>query len=243
MANETGHARNTQRFQEMISFVSGYGAAYAPTNPNLDLLELNSKLTDANAGIDNVSAMLAPSKTAINNRETAFAGLRKLTTRVVNYYASTGAASNSIDDARTLKRKIDGKRAEQVVPDDPSTPEDESAVSISASQQSYTQLVEHLDNLIALLTSDPLYIPNETNLQVASLQTLSANMKAANTAVITTFTPLSNARLGRDNVLYAQGTGLVDTAMLVKNYVKALFGADSLEYKQISGLEFSRPKK
>lgn len=44
------------------------------------------------------------------------------------------------------------------------------------------------------------------------------------------------------NVRYASDTGLVDLAGLVKKYVKSLYGADSPQFKQISGLEFTRPK-
>jgi hypothetical protein len=34
---ETGHARNVQHFQEMISFIDSWGAAYAPTNTAISL--------------------------------------------------------------------------------------------------------------------------------------------------------------------------------------------------------------
>jgi len=47
-------------------------------------------------------------------------------------------------------------------------------------------------------------------------------------------------RITRDEVLYADGTGLVELAGLVKKYVKSLYGADSPQYEQTSGLEFSR---
>ena len=42
-------------------------------------------------------------------------------------------------------------------------------------------------------------------------------MKTKNTAVITATTPLINARIARNTVLYATGTGLVDTAGDVKS--------------------------
>lgn len=97
--------------------------------------------------------------------------LRKLTTRVVNSFDASGAPKNAVEDAKSLKRKIDGARATALPVDDPKTPENESK-SISVSQQSYTQLVEHLDNLIELLDSTGTYTPNETELQIATLQTI-----------------------------------------------------------------------
>ncbi len=184
---------------------------------------------------------MAPWKTVVNERQTAFEGIRKLTTRVVNSFAASGAAQNFINDAQTFKRKIDGARAKTLPVDDPNTPEDESK-GISVSQQNYTQLVEHLDNLIAILTASGSYSPNEVELQTASLTTYSTSLKTANTAVTGAATPLSNSRITRDDALYGKDTGLVDLAALVKKYVKSLYGADSPQFQQISGLEFHRPR-
>ncbi len=238
---ETGHARNVERFSQMISFVQGYGADYAPSNAAIGVAALQAKLAAANAGIDGVTSALAPWKVVVNDRQNAFEGIRKLTTRVVNSFDASGAPKNAVDDAKTFKRKIDGARATTLPVDDPNTPEDESKGN-SVSQQSYTQLVEHLDNLIGLLNSTGTYAPNETELQLASLTTYSTSLKGANTAVTNATTPLSNSRITRDDVMYADDSGLVALAGLVKKYVKSLYGADSPQYKQISGLEFTRPK-
>ncbi len=238
MANETGHARNVESFQRLISFVQGYGAAYNPSNSSISLANLQAKLTASQLAINDVTVYQAPSKAAINDRETLYAPLPKLVTRVMNAYTASGTDENNVADAQTFARKIQGKRKSQPVPDDPATPEDESAVNHSASQRSYTRQVEHLDNLIAILSADPVYTPNETELNVSQLELLSANLKALNQAVIDAYMPLSNARIARDEVLYGDKTGLCDLAKLVKNYVKSVFGAGSAEYTQISGLKF-----
>jgi hypothetical protein len=235
---ETGHARNVERFAQLISFVQGYGADYAPNNAAITLVNLQAKLAAAQAGIDGVSSALAPWKVVTNDRQNAFEGIRKLTTRVVNSLAASGAPKNTVDDAKSLKRKIDGARAKALPKDNPETPDDESRGN-SVSQQSYTQLTEHLDNLIELLDSSGTYAPNETELQVATLTSYSTSLKNANTAVINATTPLSNSRVTRDEALYADETGLVDVATVVKKYVKSLYGADSQQYQQISGLKFT----
>jgi hypothetical protein len=154
-----------------------------------------------------VTTTRAPLTVAVNERQNAFADLRRLTTRVVNSFAASGAAQNAVDDAKTLKRKIDGARAKALPQDNPNTPDDESQGN-SVSQQSYTQLTEHLDNLIELLDGSGTYAPNETELQLGTLQTYSTSLKSANNAVINSTTPLSNSRITRDEVLYADGTGL-----------------------------------
>ena len=185
-----------------------------------------------------MSSTLAPWKVVTNDRQNAFEGIRKLTTRVVNSFAASGAPKNNVDDAKSLKRKIDGERAKALPQDNPDTPEDEGRGN-SASQQSYTQLTEHLDNLIELLNSSGAYAPNETELTLPTLTSYSATLKNANAAVINATTPLSNSRVTRDEALYADEMGLVDVATLVKKYVKSLYGVDSPQYQQISGLKFT----
>ena len=47
---------------------------------------------------------------------------------------------------------------------------------------------------------------------------------------------------GGDSTLYNPLSGLVQTALDVKKYVKSVFGASSPQFKQVSGLEFSNIK-
>lgn len=167
---ETGHARNVQHFSELIAQVNTW-PDYKPQNVNLDPAHLATKLTEAQNAIDGVTSAMGPWKSAVTARQEAFKGIRKLTTRVVNSFAVSGAASNAIEQAESFKRKIDGDRA-KTLKDDPDTPDDESE-GISVSQQSYTQLVEHLDNLIGVLTADGHYNPNEVDIQLGTLNTYS----------------------------------------------------------------------
>jgi len=150
-----------------------------------------------------------------------------------------------VDDAKTIARKIQGRRASEMlptIPDDPSTPEDESQKSISASQMSFDNRIQNFEQLVQLLTAQTGYAPNETDLKVTTLATLLATLKTKNTEAITALAPLSNTRLSRNNTLYAAETGLVDIAAEVKKYVKSVYGATSPQFKQISGIKFTRNK-
>jgi hypothetical protein len=80
-------------------------------------------------------------------------------------------------------------------------------------------MIDHFAQLIATLTAEPKYIPNENELKVATLNTMLTDLRAKNTAVINATTALSNARIARDKALYAETTGMVDTALDVKQYV------------------------
>ncbi len=238
--SETGHARNIERFVQLINFVDGYGADYNPSNTAITLAALNAVKTQADLKMDTVTDEMSTWKMAVNDRQEAFDGIRKLATRIINNFEASGAPQKDIDDARTFKRKLDGARAETLV-DDPNTPEDESQGN-SVSQQSYTQLVEHFDNMLAVITISGTYNPNEVDLQPATLSAFSADLKTQNANVAAAAVPFSNARIARNETLYAEGTGLVDLALLVKKYVKSIYGTDSPQYAQISGLEFTKYK-
>ena len=241
--SETGHAKNVANFEDLISFCTGYGTSYNPSNASIKLAALNTLNTSAKYSLTAINAVLPPWKNAINARDIVFAPLSKLITRVVNSLDSSNVSRQSVADAKTFARKIQGKRASDKLPpvaDDPNTPEDESQKSISASQMSFDNRIENLDKLIQLLASLTGYTPNENDLKVTSLTALLADMRTKNTAAINAFTPLSNARIARNNILYATGTGLVDIAGEVKKYVKSVFGGTSPQYKQVSGLQFTK---
>jgi 3-dehydroquinate synthase class II len=244
--SETGHAKNVTNFEDLISFCTGYGATYNPSKAGIKLPALNTQFTSAKNSLSSINTLLPPSTNAINGRDIVFSPLSKLITKIVNAVASSNVSKQVIADVKTIARKIQGKRGSDKLPDiadDPNTPEDESQKSISSSQMSFDNRIENMDKLIQLLASQAGYAPNETDLKVATLTTLLADMKTKNTAVITALTPLSNARIARNTILYATGTGLVDTAGEVKKYVKSVFGGTSPQYKQVSKLKFTKVGK
>ena len=243
--SETGHAKNVANFEDLISFCTGYGATYNPSKNAIKLAQLNALLTSAKSSLNIVNTSLNPFNNAVNAREIAFAPLSKLVTRVINALDATDATPQVVKDSKTIARKLQGRRATvkiATITDNPLTSENEAQKSISASQMSFDSRIENLSKLIILLTNEPLYAPNENDLKVVALNTLLNQLKITNTAVINVTTPISNARLNRNKILYLATTGLYDIQLEVKKYVKSLYGATSSEYKQISGIKFTKTK-
>lgn len=239
--SETGHAKNVANFNELISFVSGYGETYNPTKETIKLTALQTLAASAKSSIDAVNAAIPAYSNAVSAREVAFEPLSKLITRVVNALKATDTASQVDESAITLARKIQGKRATAKITEEEKTAaatEGKEINQISSSQMSYDNRLDNFDKLIQLLNTIELYAPNETELKTTTLTTLYNDLKAKNTAVVNATTPLSNARIARNEILYKENTGLVDTALDVKTYIKSLFGATSPQYKQVSKLEF-----
>lgn len=239
---ETGHSKNVATFEDLISFCAAYGPSYNPTKAVLKVAALNTQLTAANAAVQAVKIAKTAYDNATNAREITFKPLKPLITKVVNALAATEATAQTVADARSSNNRIQGRRAKAVTkPDAKALAEGAEPVrTASISQQSFDKQIDNFAQLIATLAAEPKYLPNENDLKLAALNTLLADMKAKNTAVINANTAVSNARIARDKALYDNTTGLNVTAQAVKVYVKSVYGATSPQYKQVSVLRFVR---
>ena len=234
--SEVGHAKNVANFQDLIEFVTGYGATYNPSKNALKLPQLIALKASADATLADVITKNTNYNNKVNERITAFSGLKSLSTRLVNALQTTDATTETIGNAKTFNRKMQGKKASSSqTPTDPNTP---APITISTSQQSYDQLIQHLAGLASVLEAETSYTPNETDLQVATLQTKIADLTAKNTAVATAYASISNSRIARNETLYSSSTGLVETANEVKKYIKSVFGASSPQFAQVKGIQF-----
>ena len=233
---ETGHAKNVANFEELISFVTGLGATYNPTKTALKLATLSTQFTSAKTEILNVTSKTVAFNNATNARIIAFAPIRSLSTRLVNALAITDASAELIKDAKTVNRKLQGSRATK--PETQVDPNAPAPTTISVSQQSYDQLVEHFNRLIEVLKSEPSYAPNENDLKVTTVAATLVSLKTANTNVTNAYTNIVNARISRDKTLYKDKVGLVPVALDVKAYIKSLFGAASPEFKHVNNMSF-----
>jgi len=240
--SETGHAKNVANFEKLVAETSAFGTAFNPSKAALKLAELNSQLVTARAAIAAVNSAEPAYKNAVSARDAAFAPLGKLITRVNNALKASDTTVQEDESALTLVRKLQGRRATAKKTEDEkkaAAAEGKEIIEISSSQMSYDSRLDNFDRLIKLLTSIPAYAPNEPDLKVDALTALFNDLKAKNTAVINAETPLSNARIARNEILYKQNTGIVDITVDVKNYVKSVFGATSPQYKLISNIKFT----
>lgn len=240
--SETGHAKNVANFQELISFCKGYAETYNPVNTRLTITELEKLYTTSSEKLEEVATAKAAYSNAVNNRKNAFANLKSLATKTLNSFIVSGADALAIQNAKTINRKLQGSSKKTTVEKE-KTIEESTNKTISTSQQSYDQLINHFANLIQVLVQNTIYNPNEEELKTTSLQAKLNQLQENNTKLINAYTQYSNAMIQRNNTLYNPLTGLVQTSKEVKLYVKSIFGTKSPKYKQISGLEFKVIRK
>lgn len=234
--SETGHSKNVNNLETMISYCTGYGGAYNPSNSDIILSELITLHTDCKASVKLVKTTETPFNDIEGQRKLIFKPLKPLATKILGAIRSSGAPSTVIADAETINRKIQGKRADNTTEE--TQPGEAPKNKISVSQQSHGMQIDHLEKLIELADIEPKYNPNEIPLQIETLTNYKTQLETISTAVKNSYTPYSNAMIARDKKLYDPATGLVARAQMVKNYVKSIFGASSPEYKKINKLRF-----
>ncbi|QPH40382.1 hypothetical protein [Pedobacter endophyticus] len=239
--SETGHAKNVANFKTLLTFITGFGNSYNPSNESITLAILLEKSQKAQAVMEELNNLQALYANAIAARTTSFAPLKKLSTRLLNALKATNVSQATIEAAAGNNRKLQGKRASAI----PTEAEKEALSNdgttvnnISASQQGYDNQLNFLDKQIKLLQSIPEYAPNEAELQIASLTSLYNDLLQKNLDVVTQTAAMSQGRLKRDEILYHAESGIVALASDVKNYVKSIFGAQHPQYLSISNIAF-----
>lgn len=248
---ESGHAKNTANFDHLIALLQTYGTNYTPSSPGLAITNLQTVLINAQTALTTVKNEYNGWKNATNGREIAFEPLKGLSTRLLNTLIAVGANEQTIKDYKSLNAKVQGSKLTKADAGIISDPDENIAnkttlpvkKTISVSQQSFDNLIEHYDKIIKLLASVPAYNPTETALKVATLQTTLASLKTLNTAAYTSYAKVSNARIARNKILYENPDALIVLAKAVKAYIKGKFGATSPEYAQVSAIKFVKVVK
>lgn len=236
--SEVGNAKNVANLQKLTERVAVY-ALYNPPVESLTVESLQTLYTTASAKLTEVEDKRVANKNAIAARQATFENLKPTCTRIINFLQILGLEEGVLKQAKSINRRIQGGQKKPVTPPNPSG---ETVNNISTSRQSYTQICENFGILLQLLATIPTYTPNENDLKLTSLTTYHTSVMSSTQAVDQTEAELNAKLIERDNILYADGTGLYTIAQNVKKYVKSIYGATSPEYANVSGIEFTNRK-
>jgi hypothetical protein len=243
--NESGHEQNVINFERLKAMVITFGAVYNPPKRALTIPGLTELLEKGKLEISAVNTAEVGDKNAVADRTLLFSDFDNTITRVINALRISGVSATTLAQAEALVRDLRGKRATGILSEEELAAEKakgNDVKQVTVHNASIDSKVENFSKLILLLESIPEYKPNETELTIETLKAKLAGIKTKITTSFDTDATLDAARLSRNDVLYADKTGLVDTAQEVKLYTKSLFGATSPQYKQISSITFTKPR-
>ena len=109
--SETGHAKNVANFEDLISFCNGYGASYNPSKEALKIANLQTQFISSKNVLKEVKTTQTAFNNATNSRMDIFKPLKSLATKIINALDATDASAETVKDARTINRKLQGQRA------------------------------------------------------------------------------------------------------------------------------------
>ena len=240
--SEVGHAKNVANLQKLTEQVTVY-TLYNPPIESLTVPNLQTLYTTSSTKLNEVEEKRNANKNAIALRQSAFENLKPTSTKIINHLDILGLLQGTLDQAKSLNRLIQGGQKKTIIlPENPDNGQPSTTNPISTSRQSYTQQAENFGILIQLLSTIPTYNPNEDDLKLVNLNIYKDTLVSSTQAVDQTEAELNLKLIERDNILYADGTGLYSIAQNVKKYVKSIYGATSPEYANVSDIEFTNRK-
>jgi hypothetical protein len=237
--SETGHAKNTANFRQIITTCRGYGTTYNPARTELTLTALDAQADVCDAMLDAVRSAVQVEKDAISNRDVVFKDLSKYATRIINALAAFNQPDNVMQDARSLVNKLTGRRSGKVKTTSTGAP----IKTISVSQMSFDMRIDNFEKVAKLVSSLTNYNPNEVEVQAATITAHVAMLRALNQTAANATNAVENARILRDKALYTDTDSMYNVAANIKNYAKYLFGATSPEFKLISNVAVTNKAK
>ena len=236
--SEVGHAKNVANLQKLTEQVTVY-SLYNPPIDNIKVANLQNLYTTASTKLSEVEDKRNANKNAITLRQKTFKNLKSTCTKIINHLDILGLPQGTIDQAKSLNRTIQGGQKKAATPPEEGKEETKTA---STSRQSYTQQADNFGILLQLLSTIPTYNPNEDDLKLTNLNTYKNSLVSSTQSVDQTEAELNNKLIERDQLLYAEGTGLYSITQNIKKYVKSIYGATSPEYANISSIEFTSRK-
>ncbi|MDD4991457.1 MAG: hypothetical protein PHR83_04410 [Paludibacter sp.] len=241
----SGNEQNVTNLGLMLTIFPTYGEAYNPPRLALTIPGLTDLLQKGKLEIDAVNAAEIVSQNAVSARTVEFEDFDKLITRTINSLRIAGVSAQTLTQAEAIVRDLRGKRASGLLSDEELAAEKakgNTITQVKVHNSTIDSKIENLAKYVLFLAAVPDYKPNEAELKVEGLQAKLDAIKAKNADAKTAEAALDAARISRNGLLYTNNTGLVDTALAAKLYVKSAFGATSPQYKQISGIEFTKPR-
>ena len=235
--SETGHNKNVANFSTAYQILEEMGSLYNPSNPKIQLTNLNPIRTTLQATITELNNKKPIYKNAVSAREVAIAPLGKLMTKTLNYAKSLDISTTDKENIANQAKKIRGDQKPKAV--NPETTENE---WISTSQMSYDSRIANLETYTNQLASHTEYAPNETEIQITSLQALHSNLVTLSQAVNSAGNALITARKNRNNILYTNETNVIQLIKDIKAYLKSLGDAAKPYYNAIVKLQFKDHK-
>jgi hypothetical protein len=227
-------------YEGFVKICSGF-RGYHPGSTNLQITALQELAARARQSLEAKDAARASWSRATNEREIAFADLKKLASAVLFALAASGASEPTMKDARLFLRLITGRRKNRA---SISSAQDSATVEKERPSQpgGYESMTNQFSQLVEMVSQEATYQPNEPHLTVGGLQEKLFRLRQENDHVKEARATYFHARVALHEVFYGEKNSIVAIARAVKKYLRSVYGLNSNEYSQVRKIQFERPK-
>ncbi len=241
---DTGYPKILESLEELIA----QGALLDQTrlNPPADLTitALQSVHTQGSGLHTTVGNSKADFRTVALERQVVVDTLETLAAQAVAQLAARGASKETVEDARSYLRKLQGRSLKPKPVTDPASPDfDPTEKNISSSQQSNAFKISTFLELVDFVEAQDVYASvTQAGLLIADLRAVGISAQTKHTASIAKAAALGADRNERKKFFFLDPNNICDLAGRYKNLVKGTYGAKSLEYKTINAIPFKKRK-
>jgi hypothetical protein len=231
-----------ENFEKLLVFCTTQSAVYKPSKESIQVAALNTLLTQARNAMKAADVSRTAYENAINARQPVFNTIPRLAGRVIDALKASGVNPEVLKDAMAIKSRFNGPVRRLVTPaqngsPDGNAPEGEPSYQHRLSQLDQASLVENFERLVNRISVEPLYKPNETDLQLPALTAFVTELRTTNRNVINTFMADKNANRALNTILYTTD-GIYENAQAVKAYIRSVYGRRSSQHSEVRQLEF-----
>lgn len=237
----SGHATNVVMLITLISLIQSFGDNYKPSKETIKLAALQKLLTECENVIAVIVNLEVANKNAVDARDHAYQSFNILLTSLNNMIKASDTSNEVRIYVNTLVRLI---RVGKITSKNPAAPiadpdaEKVETKTVASHKLGHDIRLKNFDKLIQYLATVPTYTPNEPELSIKGLTTCHDDLQSKNQAAVNTDIQLNQARIIRKVAFYTPSTGLAYAGNEAKSYIKAIYGSQSPEYKQVAKLKF-----
>jgi hypothetical protein len=229
--SESSYGARIGNAEKLVTAINSFGN-YQPQKPEFGIDPFTATIADIKSQNNNVAVSKQTYSLAVDNRKQLFelsnTSIQKLLSPInAAVKVSFGRTAKEATDIASIIAKIRGANAKHK---STTTPEQ---ATVSQSYQSYSSKTQFFADLIANLTNfGTNYNPSNEDIILSELTTLHVNASAANNQVMDSFTQFVQINETR----ISNYTSLSQTAIRIKDSIKAQYGNNSPQYKLVKGL-------
>jgi hypothetical protein len=196
-------------------------------------------LSQAQQALHNVHVHKARFEQARNVRHRQFKEAVALAQRVARSFQAFRPSPEALEDVRGLVRLLAGRRKHQSLPVPAAGAEQPKAGR--GRPQAFVSQAQYFAQMVHIIQTEAAYQPNEPALTVEGLTAYAQELHRLNQQVAEAHMAYKLAIEQRNELLYHGSQSVYATVQDVKNYLRAIFTANSEQYRMVQRSVVTQP--